>query len=360
MNEISQFDLSSVEYIWIDGGKFSTQIRTKTRLMSLPDDPDIHDFSRWSFDGRSAFQSPCDEAYLMPVRCYPNPLKSGHHYLLLCEVVDAQGVALANNYRAGLKQMMHKYEPGNLLWLGFEQAFFIQDSTVDSPEVQAMAASLGAYSEGGDSPLLRGMVEQHAQACLQAGLALASCHAGSTPGQWVFQLGYRGLDENLDALRMADDLWLARYLLEYLVALTGRAVHYDVAADQNPLATGISTWRTRNPRFGLDEIQQLISVLEGLETVDRSSQEFKQQFYRSDDYAPGYTSRETAIRVPLQVAQQRCGYFVDRRPRGHADPYRIAQYILGALITADAESDINSTLCGGRDDVNVFEMDSIN
>ncbi|WP_108127536.1 hypothetical protein [Saccharospirillum mangrovi] len=340
MNENRSQELCSVVYIWIDSSQFVTRINSKTRYLVIPDQPQLSHFPSWTFDGRFALQSPCDEAYLTPVRWYRNPLKLGRHFLLLCETTDAEGYAQPSNHRAGLKQMIQRYEAGNQLWMGFEQSYCLYGPHCqESLLLQSQGETSVAYRCGdGVQVTIRDIVEQHALACLDAGLPLASWHACATSKQWLFQLGYRGLDENYGALRMADDLWLARYLLERVAERVGCVVCYDAEGDQSPLATGISTWKTRNPRFGMDEIQHLVSVLEELESIDRTSQEFKHQFYRSEDYAAGYTSRQSAIRIPLQVVQQRCGYLVDRRPRGNADPYRIAQYLLGALSVGEDDS----------------------
>ena len=46
------------------------------------------------------------------------------------------------------------------------------------------------------------------------------------PGQWEFQIGYRGLpQESADPLTVADHLWLARWLL------------YRIAEDQGVVPT---------------------------------------------------------------------------------------------------------------------------
>ena len=45
--------VKTVEYIWLDGAKPTGKIRSKTRLLSIPQVPKIDDFPEWSFDGSS-------------------------------------------------------------------------------------------------------------------------------------------------------------------------------------------------------------------------------------------------------------------------------------------------------------------
>ena len=44
---------------------------------------------------------------------------------------------------------------------------------------------------GADEVFGRPLVEEHAQACLQAGLMLFGVNAEVMPGQWEFQIGYQ-------------------------------------------------------------------------------------------------------------------------------------------------------------------------
>jgi len=39
------------------------------------------------------------------------------------------------------------------------------------------------------------------------------------------------------------------------------------------------------------------------------------------------------------VVLARSGYLVDQRPRAKADPYRIAQYLLGSLLVSEVSSE---------------------
>ena len=60
---------------------------------------------------------------------------------------------------------------------------------------------------GHDEVFGRELVEAHAAACIRAGIKIAGTNAEVMPAQWEFQIG------PLPPLEMADELWLARWLL---------------------------------------------------------------------------------------------------------------------------------------------------
>ena len=66
------------------------------------------------------------------------------------------------------------------------------------------------------------MVEAHLDACLEAGLGISGINAEVMPGQWEFQVG------PLSPLEVADQLWVARWLLYRI------AEDFDVAATLDP------------------------------------------------------------------------------------------------------------------------------
>ena len=218
-------------------------------------------------------------------------------------------------------------------WVGFGQHYSLVADEVDHADDEPLV-------EQELQPKTNARIaEAHANACLDAGLRLHSWHLSSHKDHWVFQLGCRDDNDQYDPLEVADDLWVARYLLEQIAQNYQQVVVYDSLSAPAPLSISISTLQTRSEVNGIAEIQRIISVLETLEIVDRSSNEFKRQFYRSEDFNPGYTSRHSAFRIPAHVVMELFGYFVDQRPRAKADPYRIAQYLLGSLLVSEVSSE---------------------
>ena len=85
--------VKTVEYIWLDGAKPTGKIRSKTRLLSIPQVPKIDDFPEWSFDGSSTEQAygGDSDCLLKPVNFVLDPLENGGDYLVLCEVLNPDG-----------------------------------------------------------------------------------------------------------------------------------------------------------------------------------------------------------------------------------------------------------------------------
>lgn len=79
--------VKTVEYIWLDGEKPTGKIRSKTRLVNIPQTPKIDDFPEWSFDGSSTEQAygGDSDCLLRPVNCVLDPLENGGDYLVLCD-----------------------------------------------------------------------------------------------------------------------------------------------------------------------------------------------------------------------------------------------------------------------------------
>ncbi|MEM8942925.1 MAG: glutamine synthetase beta-grasp domain-containing protein [Pseudomonadota bacterium] len=109
------------EYIWIDGSTPTQQVRSKTRVVKVPDQARASDFPTWSFDGSSTGQATGDnsDCLLVPVRIYKDPIRGSRNYLVLCEVTNADGSEHRSNQRSLLRKELNN--AGNTLapWLGF-------------------------------------------------------------------------------------------------------------------------------------------------------------------------------------------------------------------------------------------------
>jgi hypothetical protein len=102
-------------------------------------------------------------------------------------------------------------------------------------------APQGPYycSVGASVAFGRAIAEEHMKACIHAGLAFHGINAEVMPGQWEFQIGYRGFGhESADPLTMSDHLWFGRLLQ--------RAIAEKYAA--RPIAAVRSVFRAMWPR----------------------------------------------------------------------------------------------------------------
>ena len=206
------------EYIWLDGATPTQRLRSKTRVLQADDAASITPESLpvWSYDGSSTNQADgsASDLLLQPVRVVMDPIRGGVNILVLCEVLGEDGLPHATNQRAELRRLLAEggaeYEP----IVGFEQEYtlFRHGRPLGFPE-EGFPAPQGPYycGVGAEAAFGRALVEAHAQACLDAGLLLYGTNAEVMPGQWEFQMGYRGFaGEGGDPLVVSDHLWLAR------------------------------------------------------------------------------------------------------------------------------------------------------
>lgn len=346
------------EYIWLDGHRPTQGIRSKGRMVQVLDNPDLKDFPAWSFDGSSTEQASGEnsDCLLRPVRVVNDPLREEGNYLVLCEVDNPDGTPHETNQRAALRQALEAAGHEAAPWLGFEQEYTIyRDGRPLGFPANGFPGPQGPYycGVGSDRAFGRELVEAHARACARAGLLIFGLNAEVMPGQWEFQIGYRGFEEETgDALKTADHLWLARFLLHRLGEQFGLKVSFDnkpIGGDWNGagLHTNFSTAATRSLTGGMDAIHAAIGALS-------KRHEFHIQHYGdglSDrltglhetcdiaTFKSGVAHRGASIRIPHPVALKGHGYFEDRRPGANADPYRVATCLVATVCGSETSQD---------------------
>jgi glutamine synthetase len=334
------------EYIWLDGTAPTQQLRSKSRVVHLGDTPLATDFPVWSFDGSSTGQATGDDSdcILQPVRAAKDPKRGPGNYLVLCEVFDPDGAPHTTNHRARLRADLEAAGDTDP-WAGFEQEYTIcrNGRPLGFPEVGEPAPQGPYYcSVGSEVTFGRDLADAHARVCLDAGLMIYGINAEVMPGQWEFQIGYRGVEgEAADALTMSDHVWLARFLLQREGERFGYTVSFankPVAGDWNGagMHTNFSTTATRKTGSGLHAINDAIRSLsrnhalhianygDGLEARLTGLHET----CSIDEFRSGVAHRGASIRIPQPVAARGFGYFEDRRPGANADPYRVASCLV--------------------------------
>jgi len=338
------------EYLWIDGAQPTQQIRSKARVVAVPDNPSPLDFPSWSFDGSSTGQATGDDSdcILQPVRVYNDPLRAAGSHIVLCEVRNPDGSAHASNQRSRLRRELDEAGPDLDPWVGFEQEYtMFRDGRPLGFPVDGYPAPQGPYycGAGAENTFGRDVVEAHARACVDAGILIYGVNAEVMPGQWEFQVGYRGIDgETCDALAVADDVWVARYLLHRIGERHNVRISFDnkpVKGDWNGagMHTNFSTAYTRNPLFGIDAINGIVESLESLHDEhiaqygDRLAERLTGEHETCDigTFRSGVAHRGASIRIPQPVALKGYGYLEDRRPGANSDPYRVATCLVSAV-----------------------------
>ncbi len=346
----------TAEYIWLDGFRPTPGLRSKSRVVPFDDRDrvELDGFPRWSFDGSSTRQSEGSDSdlTLVPVRVVPNPLRGAHHYLVLCEVYNGDDLPHESNTRADLRSVLAGGAAKDDPWVGFEQEYtlFSGGSPLGWPD-NGYPEPQGPFycGNGSDRAFGRDLVEAHASACLSADLLLYGTNAEVMPGQWEFQIGYRGLDsEDTDPLTAADHLWLARWLLIRLSERYNVKVSFDpkpVDGDWNGAGahTNLSTEAMRAEKGGLESIRSAIRKLsknheqhiagygDGLEKRLTGLHET----CSIDQFRGGIADRGASIRIPRHVVAQGRGYLEDRRPGANCDPYVVCAMLLRTICLSD-------------------------
>jgi glutamine synthetase len=263
-------------------------------------------------------------------------------------VLNPDGSPHPTNTRAALRAVLDggasKHEP----WFGFEQEYtlFRGNTPLGWPD-KGYPAPQGPFycGVGADEVFGRKMVEAHTDACVRAGLMIFGINAEVMPGQWEFQIGYRGFEgESADPLSVCDHLWLARWLLYRIGEDQGVNATLDpkpVRGDWNGAGkhTNFSTAPMRNSETGLKTIEDAISRLSAkheehvLVYGDRLAERLtgKHETCSIHEFRHGVSDRGASIRIPAHVSKAGSGYLEDRRPGANADPYQVAGRILKTI-----------------------------
>jgi glutamine synthetase len=192
------------EYIWLDGTEPTAQLRSKTRIL----EDNVTTPPIWGFDGSSTNQATGDKS-----DCVLN--------LVLNEVLLAANMRPhPTNTRAAAAAAAKRYAEDDM-WFGMEQEYTMlktDGSPLGFPDGGGFPAPQGPYycGVGADKIYGREIVEDHTQACIDAGLKISGTNAEVMPGQWEFQIGPAGVTE------VGDHIHVARWLLQRI------AEDYDV------------------------------------------------------------------------------------------------------------------------------------
>jgi glutamine synthetase len=169
------------------------------------------------------------------------------------------------------------------------------------------------------------------------------------PGQWEFQIGYRGVDsEKADAMTIADHTWIARWILYRVSEEYGITVSTDnkpIQGDWNGagMHANVSTNDTRDKAKGRQAIADAVKALEGkhaehIKLYGAGLAERLTGDHETCDihtFKAGAADRGCSIRIPRPVEQKGYGYFEDRRPGANADPYLVAARICATICDVD-------------------------
>ncbi len=342
--------LRRAEYLWIDGAKPTQHLRSKTRILEISDSPQVSDFPDWGFDGSSTYQSEGHDSDLLlrPVCVAKDPMRGNGDVLVMCEVLNADETPHWSNTRAPLAKALADAGDDLGAWIGFEQEYtlFKGARPLGWPESGYPAPQGPFYcGVGADEVFGRPLVEAHTTAAMEAGLMIFGTNAEVMPGQWEFQVGYRGIEgEDAGPLNVSDHLWMTRWLLYRIgedFGINATLHNKPVRGDWNGAGchTNFSTKATRNKEGGMDAIQKAITSLEkrhdlhikhyGAGLGERLTG--LHETCSIDEFKAGDADRGASIRIPRHVANQGYGYFEDRRPGANICPYEVSRLLVEAV-----------------------------
>lgn len=348
--------LRRAEYIWIDGAVPTRKLRSKTRILcsseyTVEGGETSKQFPEWGFDGSSTAQADGHDSDLVlkPVRSVEDPIRGPGNYLVLCEVNNGDGSPHSTNTRAALRKTLENGAGEVGAWFGFEQEYtlFAGDRPLGWPETGEPEPQGPYYcGVGADEVFGRDLVEDHTEACLFAGLLIFGTNAEVMPGQWEFQIGYRGLDGDAeaDSLTVSDHLWISRWLLYRLGEEAGVTATLDpkpVQGDWNGAGahTNFSTNAMRDAATGRGAMDDAIDKLakrhdHHIALYGHDLDQRLTGLHETCDiteFRSGAADRGASIRIPRHVAEEGRGYIEDRRPGANCDPYEVCNAILETI-----------------------------
>lgn len=334
---------AKLEYVWLDGYKPTQSLRSKTKIVKEFSGK-LADLDNWSFDGSSTEQAPggSSDCLLKPVFVVPDPQRK-NGWLVMCEVLSADGKPHESNGRALIE------DDDNDFWFGFEQEYFLWDNKTNRPlgfPAGGFPGPQGPYycSVGAANAYGRNIIEEHLDACLEAGLNVEGINAEVATGQWEFQIFSKG------AKQAGDQIWMARYLLERIGEKYGVSINWHCkplgALDWNGsgmhanFSNGLL--RTAGSKAIFDKVCEAFRpvVKEHIAVYGADNHlrlTGKHETASIDDFSYGVSDRGASIRIPVGVpANGWKGYLEDRRPNSAADPYKVAARIIKTVKSVKA------------------------
>ena len=330
--------LTKLEYIWLDGYKPTQSLRAKTKIVKNFGGT-LGECPMWSFDGSSTQQASggSSDLLLKPVAIYPDPQRK-NAYIVMTEVLNADGSAHESNMRALID------DDDDDFWFGFEQEYFLWDTESNRPlgfPLGGYPAPQGPYycSVGSKNAFGREIIEEHLDACLDAGINVEGINAEVATGQWEFQIFAKG------ATAAGDQLWVARYLLERI------GEKYGVAIEYHPKPLGATDWngsgmhanfsnttlRTCGSKEIYEEICQKFSktIKEHISVYGADNDKRLTGLHETqsiDKFSYGVSDRGASIRIPIATVEAGWkGWLEDRRPASNANPYGVAAAIINTV-----------------------------
>jgi glutamine synthetase len=370
---MSQF--VAAEYIWVSGKDTHHDIRSKVRTLPAAAFASVTDadvtkyddfatidriaklFPVWSFDGSSTDQALCckgkgdnTEIIIVAKRVWLHPFqfaaggKTIRTFLVLCECFLPYKplVPTPDNTRQIAAAVFAK-KPETAPWFAMEQEYVITDPKTQLPlnwlrDMYPMPQG-PYYCSNGAPAWGREIAEEHYATCLTIGVRLSGLNAEVMPAQWEYQVG------PCTGIEAADHAIVARWLLVRIAARHG----LDITFHPKPVShgdwngsgmhTNYSTAEMRAPG-GIAAINKALAAMAPNHVRDLAlygaHNEMrltgKHETSNMHTFTHGVGARHVSCRIPVQCADDGCGYYEDRRPSSCADPYLVTATLFSSSL----------------------------
>ncbi|CAI0449614.1 unnamed protein product, partial [Linum tenue] len=268
---------------------------------------------RWNYDGSSTGQAAGEdsEVILYPQVIFRDPFRRGnHHLLVMCDAYTPAGDPIPTNKRHAAANIFGQIEAEEPLF-GIEQEYTLLWKDSNRP----LGWPLGGYP-GPQGPYYCGI------------------GADKAFGREIFQIGPS------PGISAADELWVARYILERITEMAGVVLSLDpkpIPGDWNGASahTNFSTKAMREEEGGYELIKKAIHKLQ-LRHADHIAAYGEGNERRLtgghetaeiNTFSWGVADRGASIRVGRKTEKEGRGYFEDRRPSSNMDPYVVTSMI---------------------------------
>ncbi|MCL4128517.1 UNVERIFIED_CONTAM: hypothetical protein GTU68_031596 [Idotea baltica] len=207
---------------------------------------------------------------------------------------------------------------------------------------EGFPAPQGPYycAVGSENVAGREFVEEHLDACLDAGIDVTGVNAEVMLGQWEYQVFGKG------GKKASDDLIASRYLLYRISESYGVQIDISpkpVKGDWNGSGMHANFSNKEMREIGGKELFKSICesfrplhkehiALYGSDNDQRLTGAHETQSI--DKFSYGVSDRGASIRIPISVIEDWKGYLEDRRPASNADPYLVTNRIIKTVETA--------------------------
>jgi glutamine synthetase len=323
--------MTVVEYIWINS---NNEIKTKIKVICLNYNNNkisLDNFPNWNYDvSRSMEKINGSEVILKPVAFYKSPFKIVN-FIVLCDTWINNTTPSPFNHRVNTINILEKTKT-YLPKIGFEQEFFLSRdniplSFIDNHPIKNTYCSIGNNSVFIKNISIRDIILKAFDNCLEAGLELIGYNLESKPSQFKFKI-------LADGINAADQLYMMRYIINRTLE------DYNCYLDLRPnpienyiskCATTFSTHDMRQPN-GIKYIEEAITYLQKKHyrhLLFYGDNQLSHKLNPIFNYKNG--NRNTCIRIPIDVRNNKCGFLEDRRPFSNIDPYIITTLLLSTI-----------------------------